>query len=151
MEGAYMKELFMRRFGFFLLNIAVSLYLFVNGILGFTDANKSEFLTIVRVIFPGGRDFNNVLVIVLSVIAIIAGVLLLVAVFKNDVAVINGILYVFIALWIIFIVIVDIISPISHGVSDPLGFLRQLSTHCMVLGAIVISTRRFGRMMVSVH
>ena len=146
-----MKELFMRRFGFFLLNIAVSLYLFVNGILGFTDANKSEFLTIVRVIFPGGRDFNNVLVIVLSVIAIIAGVLLLVAVFKNDVAVINVILYIFIVLWVIFIVIVDIISPVSYGVRDVLDFLRQLSTHCMVLGAIIMSTKRFSRIIVSSH
>jgi uncharacterized membrane protein YphA (DoxX/SURF4 family) len=146
-----MSELFMRKIGFFLLNIAVSLYLFVNGILGFTNANESEFSTIVRTIFPRGWDFNNALVIVLSVIAIIAGVLLLVAVFKNDVAIINVILYIFIVLWVIFIVIVDIISPVSYGISVPLDFLKQLSTHCMVLGAIIMSTRRFGRMIVSVH
>jgi hypothetical protein len=146
-----MGEFFMRRFGFFLLNIAVSLYLFVNGILGFTNANNSEFSTIVRTIFPRGWVFNNVLIIVLSVFAIIAGVLLLVAVFKNDVAVINGILYIFIVLWVIFIVIVDIISPVSNGVHALLDFLTRLSTHCMVLGAIITSTRRFGRVVVSVH
>jgi len=146
-----MTEFFMRKFGFFLLNIAVSLYLFVNGILGFTNANESEFSTIVRTIFPRGWDFNNVLIIVLSACAIVAGVFLLVAVFKNDITVINVILYIFIVLWVIFIVIVDIISPISYGVRAPLDFLRQLSTHCMVLGAIITSTKRFGRMVVSVH
>jgi len=140
----------MNRLGFFLLNIAVSLYLFVNGILGFTKPNQSEFSTIVRTIFPRGSDFNKALIIVLSVCAIVAGVLLLVAVFKNDIAIINVILYIFIVLWAIFIVIVDIISPISNGVRAPLDFLRQLSTHCMVLGAIITSTRRFGRV-VAVH
>jgi len=136
----------MNRLGFFLLNLAVALYLFANGILGFANANKSEFSTIVRAIFPRGWDFNNVLVIVLSACAIVAGVFLLVAVFKNDVPVINVILYIFIGLWVIFIVIVDIISPVSNGrIGDLLDFLRQLSTHCMVLGAIITSTRRFGR------
>jgi len=136
----------MNRLGFFLLNIAVALYLFANGILGFSSANKSEFSTIVRTIFPRGWDFNNVLIIVLSACAIIAGVFLLVAVFKNDVPVINVILYIFIGLWFIFIVIVDIINPVTNGrIGDLLGFLRQLSTHCMVLGAIITSTKRFGR------
>jgi hypothetical protein len=136
----------MNRLGFFLLNLAVSLYLFANGILGFTNANKSEFSTIVRAIFPRGWDFNNALIIGLSACAIVAGVFLLVAVFRNDVTIINVILYIFIVLWVVFIVIVDIVSPVSNGrISDILGFLRQLSTHCMVLGAIITSTKRFGR------
>jgi len=136
----------MRRIGLFLLNIAVSLYLFANGILGFANKEKSDFPTMVRVIFPRGWDFNNVLVIVLSACAIIAGVFLLVAIFRNDVPVVNVILYVFIGLWVIFIVIVDIISPVSIGkIGDILDFLRQLSTHCMVLGAIITSTKRFSR------
>jgi hypothetical protein len=140
----------MNRLGFFLLNIAVSLYLFVNGILGFANANKSEFYTMVRTIFPrgwviNGQNLNNVLIIVLSVCAIVAGVLLLMAVFKNDVTIINVILFIFIVLWVIFIVIVDIISPLSSYKIELLGYLKQLSAHLMILGALFTSTRRFGR------
>jgi hypothetical protein len=135
----------MRRLGFFLLNIAVSLYLFVNGILGFANRTESEFSTLVRTMrFPWGRDFDIALVIVLSICAIVAGVLLLVSVFRNDVLAINIILFIFIVLWVAFIVIVDIIHPLSIKV-DPLKYLLQLSAHLMILGALFTSTKHFGR------
>jgi len=136
----------MKRLGFFLLNIAVTLYLFVNGIFGFTNRNNSEFYTMVRTIgFPWRKDFDNALIIVLSVCAIIAGVLLLVSVFRNDVTVINVILFIFIALWVAFIVIVDIIDPLSSSKFDLLTYLKRLSAHLMVLGALFTSTKHFGR------
>jgi len=140
----------MKRLGFFLLNIAVTLYLVVNGILGFTNAPKSEFYTMIRTIFPtgwaiNGQNVDNVLVIVLSVCAVIAGVLLLTAVFKNDVTVINVMLFIFIALWVAFIVVVDIINPLSSSNVEPLAYLKLLSAHLMVLGALFTSTKRFGR------
>jgi len=142
----------MNRLGFFLLNIAVSLYLFVNGILGFANTGKSEFSTMIRTIFPrgwilNGWDFAYFLIIVLSVCAIIAGVLILTAVFKNDLPVINVLLFIFIVLWVAFIVIMDIINPLSSYV-EPLAYLKQLSAHLMVLGAFFTSTRRFGRVIV---
>jgi len=143
----------MKRLGFFLLNIAVTLYLSVNGILGFSNVSKSEFYTMIRSIFPNGWiingwDFSYVLIIVLSVCAIVAGVFLLMAVFRNDVRVVNVILFIFIALWVIFIVIVDIISPLSSYEVDPLTYLKQLSAHLMVLGALFTSTKHFGRVYV---
>jgi uncharacterized membrane protein YphA (DoxX/SURF4 family) len=139
----------MNRLGFFLLNIAVSLYLFVNGILGFANRNNSEFYTMVRTMgFPWEKTFDNALIIVLSVCAIIAGVLLLVSVFRNDVMVINVILFIFIVLWVAFIVIVDIINPLSSNKVEPLSYLKQLSAHFMILGALFTSTRRFGRVII---
>jgi len=93
---------------------------------------------------PWGKDFDNVLIIVLSVCAIIAGVLLLVSVFRNDVTVINVILFIFIALWVVFIVIVDIIDPLSSSKFDLLTYLKRLSAHLMVLGALFTSTKHFG-------
>jgi uncharacterized membrane protein YphA (DoxX/SURF4 family) len=136
----------MKRLGVFILNIAVSLYLFVNGILGFANVNRSEFYTMVHTIgFPWGRDFDIALVIVLSICAIIAGVLLLVSVFRNDVMAINVILFIFIALWVAFIIIVDIINPVLDKRFEPLGYLKQLSAHLMVLGALFTSTKHFGR------
>ena len=140
-----MGEFLMRKLGFFLLNIAVSLYLFVNGILGFADRSKSEFNTMVSTInFPWRTDFDFALVIVLSICAIVAGVLLLVSVFRNDVMAINVILFIFIALWVAFIIIVDIINPVKYRF-EPLAYFKQLSAHLMILGALFTSTKHFGR------
>jgi hypothetical protein len=142
----------MNRLGLFLLNIAVSLYLFANGILGINNSskwvNKGEFYNMVSTIFGRG-DFTNVLTIILSVCAIVAGVFLLLTLFRNNLAVTDLILLVFIVLWVIFIVIVDIIRPMSGNsvfgkTEQPLEYLRQLAAHLMVLGALISSTRRFG-------
>jgi hypothetical protein len=130
----------MNRLGYFLLNIAVALYLFANGVLGFSG--KGDFYSMVNTIFKGG-SFTNVLTIVLAVCGIIAGVFLLLSIFKNDFAITELILLVFIVLWVIFIVIVDIIRPLSGGGFDLL-YLVTLSAHLMVLGALISSTRRFG-------
>jgi len=141
----------MNKLGLFLLNIAVSLYLFANGILGINNnskwVNKVEFYNMVSTIFGRG-DFTNVLTIILSVCAIVAGVFLLLTLFRNNLAVTDLILLIFIVLWVIFIVIVDIIRPMSgnsvFGKTEPLDYLRQLAAHLMVLGALISSTRRFG-------
>ena len=138
----------MNRLGYFLLNIAVSLYLFANGILGLNSGrwqNKGEFYNMVYTIFRGG-NFTNVLTIILSVCAIVAGVFLLLSVFKNDIAITELILLVFIVLWVIFIVIVDIIRPLQGNGPKFLEYLIILSAHLMVLGALISSTRRFGNL-----
>jgi len=137
----------MNRLGYFLLNIAVSLYLFANGILGINNKwlDKGDFYTMVKTIFGRG-DFTNVLTVILSVCAIVAGVFLLLTVFRNNIAVTELILLVFIILWVVFIVIVDIISPLTGNgrTSNALEYLLQLSAHLMVLGALISSTKRFG-------
>jgi len=137
----------MNRLGYFLLNIAVSLYLFANGILGINNKwmDKGAFYTMVKTIFGSG-SFTNALTVILSVCAIVAGVFLLLTVFRNNIAVTELILLVFIVLWVIFIVIVDIINPLTSKINtkDTLEYLLQLSAHFMVLGALISSTKRFG-------
>jgi hypothetical protein len=136
----------MNRLGYFILNVAVSLYLFANGILGINNKwlNKGDFYKMVSTIFGRG-DFTNVLTVILSVCAIVAGVFLLLSIFKNDIAITEIILLVFIILWVIFIVIVDIINPLNSKIKeDFLPYLVHLSAHLMVLGALISSTRRFG-------
>jgi len=138
----------MNRLGYFLLNIAVSLYLFANGILGINNKwfNKGDFYKMVSTIFGSG-DFTKVLTVVLSVCAIVAGVFLLLSIFKNDIAITELILLVFIILWVIFIVIVDVIHPLSSKIKeDSLSYLLHLSAHLMVLGALISSTKRFGNL-----
>jgi len=133
----------MNRLGLFLLNIAVALYLFANGILGLTKTRNSEFFKMVGTIFGSGK-FTEVLTVILSVCAIVAGVFLLLTLFRNNVALTELILLVFIILWIIYIILVDIINPLKGGSVGFLTYLTILSAHIMVLGALLSSTRRFG-------
>jgi hypothetical protein len=134
----------MSRFGVFLLNIAVAFYLFVNGIVGFINASASDFSPIVSTVFKGWY-YNYVLIIVLSVCAIIAGILLITAIFKDDLLLTNVILFIFIVLWSIFIIIVDIINPLSSRTVVFLDYLQKLSTHLMILGALILSIKRLRR------
>jgi ABC-type transport system involved in cytochrome bd biosynthesis fused ATPase/permease subunit len=133
----------MNRLGLFLLNIAVSLYLFANGVLGITNTRNSGFYDLVNTIFRGAKDFNSVLTIILSVCAIVAGVFLLTTLFRNNLAVTDLILLVFIVLWVIFIILVDIVSPLKNAPAL-LDYLTRLSAHFMVLGALLSATKRFG-------
>jgi hypothetical protein len=136
----------MNKLGYFILNIAVSLYLFANGILGLNNGrwqNKGAFYDMVYTIFKGG-NFTNVLTIILSVCAIVAGVFLLLSIFRNEIAITELILLVFIILWVIFIVIVDIIKPLSGRGDSFIVYLTFLSAHLMVLGSLISATRRFG-------
>ncbi len=132
----------MNRFALMLLNIAAALYLFANGILGITRDRGGDFGAMVRTIFGRG-DFSNVLILLLAVCGIAAGIFMLLSLFRVDVPITDIILLVFIVLWLIFIVIVDIIRPLQGGVSF-LHYLTQLATHLMVLGALALATRRYG-------
>jgi hypothetical protein len=129
----------MNRIGFFVLNIAVALYLFANGILGFSGGGS--FASISGQIFRG--DFANIVTIILSVIAIAGGLFLLLALFKIDIPITDLILFIFVIVWIVFIVIVDIINPLGARNVKFLPYLVQLSSHLMVLGALITATKRF--------
>ncbi|MCL2411247.1 MAG: hypothetical protein FWC97_06340 [Treponema sp.] len=137
----------MNRIASFVLNIAVALYLFANGILGITQRPAlgvpgGEFGTMVATIFGSG-DLTNILTIVLSICAIVAGVFLLLKLFNVDIRITDMILFVFVIVWVVFIVIVDIIRPIQSSV-EVLPYLKGLASHLMVLGALMLSTQRFG-------
>ena len=140
----------MNRLGVMLLNIAVALYLFANGIIGIANEKTifgergGEFGKMAATIFGKG-DFTNVVTIILSIFAIAAGVFLLLALFKIEVPITDLILFIFVIVWAVFIVIIDIINPISNSKDIKfLEYLVQLSAHLMVLGALVTSTKRFG-------
>jgi len=139
----------MNKIGAILLHASVALYLFANGILGITKGDSlrnfrgGEFGSMVETIFGKG-DFSNVLTIVLAVIAIGAGVFLLLSFFRIEIPVTDLILLVFICLWVAFIVIVDIIDPLQNKNIKFTTYLLQLSPHLMVLGAFAASTKRFS-------
>ena len=139
----------MNRISYFLLTIAAAIYLFINGILGFTNSGKflrdaGAFREMLGAIGIGG-DLGNILGVVLSVCGIAAGIFLLLALFNVDVPITDVILLGFIVLWVVYIVFVDIIGPLgSNNKPNALSYLLQLSTHLMVLGTLMTSTKRFG-------
>jgi len=135
----------MSKFGVFILNIAVALYLFANGILGISKQNLfgqrgGEFGKMVQTIFGRG-DLTDTLTIVLSVCAIAAAVFLLLALFNVQIKITDLILFVFVIIWAVFIIIVDVIHPFQNKV-EFLPYLVQLASHLMVLGALLTAAKR---------
>ncbi|MDR3020760.1 MAG: hypothetical protein LBU66_07645 [Treponema sp.] len=132
----------MNRIGNYLLNIAVALYLFSNGIAGFNE--NSHFAGMINTIFGKG-DLSNVLTIILSICAIAAGIFMLMKLFRVQIRVTDLLLMVFVCVWTVFIVLVDIIGPMNQGKSSfNLEFMMRVASHLMVLGALASSTKRFG-------
>jgi hypothetical protein len=136
--------------GNLILNISVALYLFANGVLGISKQNflgqrGGEFGKMIQTIFQkGNREFIDTLVIILSVCAIAAGIFLLLALFRVEIKITDLILFIFVIVWAVFIVIVDIIYPLGRRNVEFLPYLVQLSAHLMALGALISSTKRLG-------
>ena len=69
-------------------------------------------------------------------------------IFTTDLRITDMILFIFIVLWIANIVLVDFVYPIGDGksfrsVSAVLHYLSVLSSHLMVLGALVMVAKKF--------
>ena len=131
----------MNRIGILVLNIAVALYLFANGILGFntgTFDKRGAFFDMAKTIFGNNRDTVNTVTIILSVIGLVAGVLLLLKLFNVAIPQIDLLMLIIVIVWVVVIVIVDIIHPLQNK-TEFLPFLIQLSAHLMVLGALISS------------
>jgi hypothetical protein len=129
------------------LQISVALYLFVNGVLGFSGSN-SELAKVVRAIFGRG-DFPSVLSVIFSICAIVAGVFLLLELFAVRIQYTELVLFIFVIIWIVYIVLVDIINPINQQNAifrqgNGWTYLQGLASHLMVLGALLSASKKFG-------
>lgn len=140
-----------RSIGLVILQIAVALYLLVSGATGLMNSSAGDLAAVIGLLNELFRNPSVVtlLVIVLSVSEIIAGFFLIMELFTTDLRVTDMILFIFIILWIANIVLVDFVAPISGGetfrsVSSILRYMSVLSSHLMVLGAIVLVTKKFS-------
>jgi hypothetical protein len=134
-----------RSIGLFLLNISTALYLFTTGILGFSGkswSGEGEIRRAVTGVFRG--DLAEILIVVLAVLAIAAGVFILLKLFGIEVPFTEMILIILAIVWIVFIILVDAIYPLTHGGANFIDWLRSLGAHLMVLGGITLATERFG-------
>ena len=142
-----------RSYAEIILQLAVSLFLIVSGIMtvqldgGFLGALQSgftgnEIASAVHNIFNG--DLANILIIVLGICELIAGVFLLLNFFMNTGKLTNTFIFIILIVWIVVIVLVDILGNggllggTFKSLSSCLAFLKSLSAHLLVLGALLI-------------
>jgi len=135
-----------RGIGLILLNIAVALYLLATGILGLTG----------RTFFPDGEirrgvtslirgDLAEVIIVILSILCIAAGAFILIKFFGIGIPMTEPILVILAITWVVFIVMIDIVHPLSsRGSVNFVDWLRVFGSHLMVLAGICLATERFG-------
>ncbi|MDR3192887.1 MAG: hypothetical protein LBT87_07470 [Treponema sp.] len=140
-----------RGLGVYLTHIAVAVYLLTDGILGFVTRNGRIFgrltyhseIEDVLLKLLGRGDFTNILIVIFSVLAIIAGLFLLLELFQIRIPLTDTILLAFLIVWLLFIILIDIAAPLKDK-PELLGWLKTLAAHIMVLGALVTATHRLG-------
>jgi hypothetical protein len=128
--------------GLVLLNLSVAAYLFATGIMGITGYKSGEILTAVTSVFTG--DFAKILTIIISVLAIAAGVFILIRFFGISISITELLLIILAITWLIFILMIDIVYPINHKGTNFIDWLRSFGSHVMVLSGIILGTKRFG-------
>jgi len=128
--------------GFMLLNFSVAIYLFATGILGITGYREGEIRRAVASLFSG--DFAQILIVILSVLAIAAGIFILIKFFGISIGITELLLIILSITWIVFILMIDIIYPLSHKGTNFIEWLRSFGSHVMALAGIILATERFG-------
>ena len=130
----------MNRIGYFLLNIAVTVYIFSNGIMAIHSDHGGEYGTFVRFIFGSG-DFSNTFLIFIAVSAFIAGFILLLSLVKIKFPFTDSMLFFYGIGWISFIVVMDIVYPFLNKI-ELFAYLKIFATHLMVQGTLFTAIKR---------
>ena len=126
--------------GQILWKISVALYLIANGILGLSK--RGDFRTIFDFVFKG--SFADMVVMIVSVIALFAGILVLFELFKVKFSFLDELLFIVAIIWAVYIII-EIIYWVRGGVENYFwDIVQKLAVHMMVLGSLFIASKRFG-------
>lgn len=151
-EPVAVKEFFVKRsIGVVLLQISVALFLLVSGITGLLSSSAGDLAPVVEFFNSLFRSSSvlTVMIIILSISQIIGGFFLITELFTTDLRITDMILVILIILWIINIVLVDFVGPFGSGsilrsTGSLLRYLGTLSSHLMVLGALVLVTKKYA-------
>lgn len=140
-----------RGIGLITLQVAVALFLLVSGVTGLLHTSAGDLAPVIGFLNDLFKNASivTIMIIVLSICEIIAGFFLLTELFTTDLRITDMILFIFIILWIANIVLVDFIGPIGSGsifrnTGSLLAYLSTLSSHLMVLGALIMVTKKFN-------
>jgi hypothetical protein len=148
-----------RGLGAGLIQLAAALYLLADGILGFTEktlwqrlglalgssgATGSEIADTLTQVFGTG-DLAKTLMVLFSILAIAGGVFLFLELFGIRFAVVDIIILVFLAVWVAFIALSDVVYAFKDTRNFVfLPWLKALAAHLVVLGALVSASHKFG-------
>jgi hypothetical protein len=128
--------------GSFLWRLAVALYLIANGVLGITKVQSGDFWIIFNRIGLKG-DTLNLCVIICGVIAVVAGIALLLAMFSKSLpSIFFTLIFIIAIIWAVYVVL-EIISWVTGGFANFWGMLQMLAVHIMVLASLLIASRKF--------
>lgn len=137
--------------GITLLQIGLAFFLIVAGVAGLAHSTAGQLGAVVGMLKSlfSSQTIATIIVISIAVAEIIAGVFLIIELFSAANRITGVILAIFIVLWIINIILMDVIGAINgnifRSVSSVLAFLQQLSTHFMILGSLIAVYHRFSR------
>jgi len=127
--------------GVFLWKISVALYLIANGVLGLTKYSGGDFDVIFKRIGFSGSTLS-LFVTVASVIALVAGIAILLEMFNIELSFLDTLLFIVAIIWAVYVV-VEIIVWIKDGFGTPWEILQRLAVHLMVLASLLTATKRF--------
>jgi len=125
--------------GIFIWKISVALYLIANGILGLSKWPGGDFNTIFTRIGFG----NSILVTIASVIALVAGIAILLEMLNIQLPYLDTLIFIVAIIWAVYIV-VEIISWTRGSLGNFWHVLQMLAVHLMVLGSLLVASRKFG-------
>ena len=128
--------------------LAAALYLFANGVLGLQGGGgilrgggSGVFANILsRIGFTGG--VFDLLLVVLSVIAIAAGIAILLDLFSVELPFLNIVVFIVGIVWIVYIVI-TLFSWIVSGFGNFFQELSMLAVNAMILASLLTASKRF--------
>jgi hypothetical protein len=127
--------------GVLVLNIAVAAYLFATGIIALAGKG-GDIRQAVGAVFSG--NIVGIFTIVLAVLAVAAGVFILLKLFGIKIPSLELILIILAIAWLVFIVLIDIIDALSNKriTNNFLVWLRDLGCHLMALGGLLVAAQK---------
>ena len=141
-KTSFKRGVIMKDFSINLWKIAVALYLIVNGLLGLTAKAGDFYIIFYRLEF--NRDILSLFAMVASIIALVAGILILLEMFHVEISILDTLLLIIAIIWAVY-VIVEIVTWFKEGIKSStfLGYLQMLAVHIMVLASLLMASKRF--------
>jgi len=128
--------------GIFLWKISVALYLIANGILGLQKWSGGDFNIIFsRIGFRGNT--LGLFVAIASVIALVAGIAILLEMLNIRFSFLDTLIFIVAIIWAVYVVI-EVVSWVTGGFKDFWHLLQMLAVHLMVLGSLLVASKKFG-------
>ena len=112
--------------------ISVALYLVANGVMG-TFLKSGDF---------GGIFGNNILTVIAGIIALIAGIMMLLELFKISVPIVDLLIFILAIVWCVFAVYA-LIRDIGNGV-NLWAMLSGLGVRVMISASLLVASKKFG-------